>query len=82
MLEYPKDDGARHRLWFRHEARYRDLLHYTAVGGSLDLGRAINWLCSQVREEGGRQGAGAREGAWARDGRGRDGAGARVGRTG
>lgn len=58
VLEYPKDDGARHRLWFRHEARYRDLLHYTAVGGSLDVGRAINWLCSQVRDGRGRQGLG------------------------
>lgn len=47
-IEYPRDDGGRHRLWLRHEARPRALLHHTSVGASIDLGRTINWVCSQV----------------------------------
>ncbi len=48
ILVSPEDDGARHQLWFHHEAKHRHLMHRTIVGASVDLGRAVNWLCSQV----------------------------------
>ena len=48
VVEEPADDGARHRLWVRHEARRHDLLHRTAVGARLDLGRLINYAADFV----------------------------------
>ena len=47
-IEEPRDTGARHRLWVRHEARQRDLLHRTSVGARLDLGRIINYVVDYI----------------------------------
>lgn len=48
VLEEPADDGGRHRLWVRHEARRGDLLHRTALGGVFDLGRIVNFAADFV----------------------------------
>mmetsp|Transcript_21347 Transcript_21347/g.36349 ORF Transcript_21347/g.36349 Transcript_21347/m.36349 type:complete len:364 (+) Transcript_21347:66-1157(+) len=42
VLEEPKDDGARHRLWVKHTVKDRQLAYHSAVGAALDLGRVLN----------------------------------------
>jgi len=48
VIEEPADSGARHRLWVRHEARHRDLLHRTVVGARVDLGRLVNYVADYI----------------------------------
>ncbi|GAX78416.1 hypothetical protein CEUSTIGMA_g5858.t1 [Chlamydomonas eustigma] len=48
VIEEPKDDGARHSLWVRHEARQRDLLHRTSLGARIDMGRLVNWVVDVI----------------------------------
>lgn len=47
-IEEPADDGGRHRLWVRHDAKARDFLHRTAIGGVFDLGRLVNFVADFV----------------------------------
>mmetsp|Transcript_16058 Transcript_16058/g.34723 ORF Transcript_16058/g.34723 Transcript_16058/m.34723 type:complete len:366 (-) Transcript_16058:923-2020(-) len=48
VIEEPKDDGGRHRLWVQHEAKHRDWMHRTRAGITVDLGRLVNYVCDVV----------------------------------
>lgn len=41
-VEYPPDDGSRHRLWLSHIIKDRQWGYKTRVGGAFDLGKIVN----------------------------------------
>ncbi len=48
MIEDPKDDGGRHRLWVAHTVKDRQWGYSTRLGAVFDLGRLVNYVADFV----------------------------------
>jgi len=48
VIEDPKDDGGRHKLWLAHTVKDRQWGYRTRIGAAFDLGRMLNYVADFV----------------------------------